>query len=323
MDATRRDTLGLVGAAAATALVGTGGVVAQPVKAKTRFWAAAVTPCDKSRKFDPGAMRDVLAHFKAQGADGVVILGTTGEFPSFTTAERKQVAEVVGKNKNGLDVMINPGTCALPDTIELAKHAVDNGADSLLVIPPYYFNRPPAPALLSYYSALFDQVRIPINLYHIPGVSEVPISIELLAALKAKYPNLAGIKDSSGNAEGYAAFVKAFPDLNMRTGTGNNIEHALDHGMGVILQEGNLFTRQIADVFTAFRAGRDYKAPLKKLRDAQDILGPLQWDFAADKYGLSLQMGSSETYQRWPNPDLTDVQRAQIRTAFAKIKDMG
>lgn len=87
MNTTRRDAL--AGASATAAFIAAGKAVAQPAKAKTRFRAAAVTPCDKDRRFDPGAMRDLLAHLKVQGADGVVVLGTTGEFPSFTTAERE------------------------------------------------------------------------------------------------------------------------------------------------------------------------------------------------------------------------------------------
>jgi hypothetical protein len=68
---------------------------------------------------------------------------------------------------------------------------------------------------------------------HVPGTSGVPISHELLSALQ-HYPNLAGIKDSNGPADEYAAFASAFPDLNMRTGTENNLEYALEHGMGAI-----------------------------------------------------------------------------------------
>ncbi len=82
------------GAAAAAATMG-----AVPAKAaqnlgsssKTLFWVASTTPCDKNLKVDLGAMKDQMAWFKSQGADGVVVLGTTGEYPSFSVAERKAV----------------------------------------------------------------------------------------------------------------------------------------------------------------------------------------------------------------------------------------
>jgi 4-hydroxy-tetrahydrodipicolinate synthase len=250
----------------------------------------------------------------------VVVLGTTGEYPSFSVAERKLVAETALKNKNGLNVIIGPGTPNFPETLELARHAQDNGADGLLVIPPFYYNDPPLEGLVRYYSMLFDQIRIPINLYHIPGTSEVPISHDLLKAL-THYPNLAGIKDSTGNAEGYKAFVAAFPELNMRTGTGNNVEWALDHGMGAILADGNVFPDMWAKVFAAFHAGQDYHAPLARLRAAEALFRPGNiGSYGPMKYALSLRMGSPQTYQRPPNADVTDAQKAAIRSAIDQMK---
>jgi 4-hydroxy-tetrahydrodipicolinate synthase len=324
METTRREALGLAGVAAAAATMAGRPATAAPnlgSPAKTMFWTASVTPCDKNQKFDPGAMRDVLAWFKHSGADGVVVLGTSGEFPSFSVAERKLVAETALKDKNGLNVIIGPGTPNISETVELARHAQDHGADGLLVIPPFYFNDPSTEGLTRYYSMLFDQVRIPINLYHIPGTSEAPISIELLKNL-SHYPNLAGIKDSSGSPQGYKAFVEAFPALNMRTGTNNNLEQAFDHGMGAILADGNVFTELCADVFAAYRAKRDYKPALEKLRAAQRGVQGLGGSPAAMKYGLSLQMGGPPIYPRAPLVEVSGEQKAAIKLALDRLKDM-
>ncbi|WP_354172442.1 MULTISPECIES: dihydrodipicolinate synthase family protein [unclassified Bradyrhizobium] len=81
---------------------------------------AAVTPCDSTGRFDPGAMRAIMEWHKQAGADGIVVLGITGELPSFSVAARKQVAETVLNNKNGLNVIIGPGTPNIAETIELA-----------------------------------------------------------------------------------------------------------------------------------------------------------------------------------------------------------
>ena len=322
METTRRDALGLVGAAAAAIAAGPAMAANLGSPVKTLFWTASVTPCDKSGAFEPGAFRDILAWFKHCGADGVVVLGTSGEFPAFSVAERKQIAEVALKDKLGLNIIVGPGTPNLPETIELSRHAQDHGADGLLVIPPFYYNDPPTDGLTRYYSALFDQVRIPINLYHIPGTSEAPISIELLRNL-SHYPNLAGIKDSSGNPAGYAAFVQAFPELNMRTGTQNNLEHALDHGMGAILADGNVYTTLCAKVFEAYRAKADYHAPLARLRAAEALVADRAiYGYAGMKYGLSLQMGAPQTFPRAPQPELTDAQKATIKRGLDQIKDM-
>jgi 4-hydroxy-tetrahydrodipicolinate synthase len=167
---------------------------------------------------------------------------------------------------------------------------------------------------------LFDQVRIPISLYHIPGTSEAPISLELLQNL-SHYPNLAGIKDSSGAAQGYQAFVKGFPELNMRTGTNSNLETAFANGMGAILADGNVFAKQCATVFAAHRAGQDFKPALEKLRAAQRGTPGLGGSPAAMKYGLALQMGGPMIYPRAPLVEVTSEQKAQIKLAVDKLKD--
>lgn len=329
METTRRDAMGMMGAAAATVMVSKSALAttqrALGSSSKTLFWVASVTPCDKNLKFDPGAFRDVLAWFKHNGADGIVVLGTTGEFPSFSVAERKQIAEVALKDKLGMNIIVGPGTSNFSETLELARHAEANGADGLLVVPPFYYKKPPTDGLVRYYSMLFDQVRIAINLYHIPGTSGVPISHELLHSLE-HYPNLAGIKDSNGPADEYADFVKNFPDLNMRTGTENNLEYALEHGMGAICMDGNVYTRALADVFAAFRAGKDYHAAYNKYRAMTKVMKDLQAGvegYGPMKYALSLQMGGPQTYQRPPFVDVTDAQKVALSKGVDKIKEMG
>jgi 4-hydroxy-tetrahydrodipicolinate synthase len=274
---------------------------------KMLFWVAVSTPCDKSLNFDPELYKDLLAYLKSQGADGVVVLGTTGEFPSFSFAERKKVAETALKNRNGLNIIVGPGTSNFPETIELS----------------FYYKRVQVEPLTKYYSMIFEQVKIPINLYHIPFASGVPISHELLHSLE-HYPNLAGIKDSVSDPEVYHRFVSEFPRLNMRTGTDVNLKYALEHGMGAILAEGNNFTKQIAAVFAAKRAGKDIDAPIAKLNAALKLLRAGGVDeYGPMKYALSLQMGTRQFYQRPPNSNVTEEQKAKIKAALEEIKQMG
>jgi len=322
MNSTRRAFLGAAGTAAIAASAASRGSKTPVSTEKCLFWIAACTPCDRNFKFDDQIYKDMLAYFKDQGADGIVVLGTTGEYPSFSVAERKKVADAAFKHRNGLNIIVSSGTSNFPETIDLSQHAASNGADSLLVIPPFYYKNPPLEGLTKYYSLLFDQVKIPINLYHIPGTSDVPITLELMHSLE-KYPNLAGIKDSTGNAEGYLKFVKEFPKLNMRSGTGNNLPVAMEHGMGAILAEGNLFTRKIADVYAAKRAGKSIDEPLAKLRAAQQILRPTgTGSYGPMKYALSVLMGTRQFYQRPPSVDVTEEQKVKIKEALDQIKKM-
>lgn len=289
---------------------------------KVLFWVAASTPCDKNLKFDEELYKDLLAYLKSNGADGVVVLGTTGEFPSFSVVERKKIAETAFKHRNGLNIIVSPGTANFPETLELSQHAEANGADGLLVVPPFYYRHPGLDGLTRYFSMLFEQVKIQINLYHIPFATGVPISHELLHAME-KYPNLAGIKDSESDPKVYHDFVAEFPRLNMRTGTTENLKYALDHDMGAILAEGNNFTKQIARVFAAKRAGKDLSESVAKLETALELLRAGGVDeYGPMKYALSLQMGTRQFYQRPPNSDVTDEQKAIIKQALEQIKQM-
>jgi 4-hydroxy-tetrahydrodipicolinate synthase len=334
MQTTRRIFLGTAAATAALGMVGAGSVAAVPDAPRTTqasasagdkslFWVAALTPCDKNLKFDEGVYAEMMAYFKATGADGVVVLGTTGEYPSFSVAERKKVAEAAFKHRNGLNIIVSPGTSNFPETIELSQHAAVNGADGLLIIPPFYYKHPPLEGLSRYFSLIFEQVTLPINLYHIPDTSGVPISTELLHRLE-QYPNLSGIKDSDDSVPDYQQFVREFPKLNMRTGTVTNLKPALENGMGAILMEGNLFTRQIAAVFAAKRAGKSLDGPLATLDTAIKLLEPAGgYEFGAMKYALSLQMGTRQTYQRPPHGDVTNDQKARMKVALEKMKQLG
>src|SRR6202795_3050659 len=332
---TRRTFLGAVGAAAALGVVGEAAIpeahgsippasrVPPAATEKQLFWVAASTPCDQSLNFDPELYKEVLAYLKEKGADGVVVLGTTGEFPSFSFAERKKIAETALKNRNGLNIIVGPGTSNFPETIELSKHAEEHGADGLLIVPPFYYKRAQTEPLTKYYSMIFEQVKIPINLYHIPFASGVPISHELLHSLE-HFPNLAGIKDSVSDPEVYHRFVSEFPKLNMRTGTDANLKYALEHGMGAILAEGNNFTKQIAAVFAAKRAGKDLDEPIAKLNAATKLLREGGVDeYGPMKYALSLQMGTRQFYQRPPNSDVTEEQKKKINEALVEIKRQG
>jgi 4-hydroxy-tetrahydrodipicolinate synthase len=321
-ETTRRTFLGAVGAGVAMAAP-RGSKVQNSTTEKCLFWVAACTPCDKNLKFDEAYYRDMMAYFKDQGADGVVVTGTTGEYPSFSIAERKKIQEAALKHRAGLtSIIVSSGTTNFPDTIELSQHAAANGADGLLIIPPFYFKKPPLAGLTKYYSLIFEQVKIPINLYHIPGTSAVPVTAELLHSLE-HYPNLAGIKDSNGDVPEYEMYLKEFPKLNMRTGTGNNLKAALNAKMGAILAEGNLFTKRIANVFMAHREGKDIDAPLATLHAAQAVLRPAGVGFYGPmKFALSLEMGNRQTYQRPPNLDVTDEQKKLIQAGIEQLKSM-
>lgn len=317
MESTRRAFLGAVSVAASAS--------AMPEAAETltsrprgKFYVAAVTPCDNKGRFDEALCRDLMPYFKQGGCDGVMVLGTTGEFPSFSVAERKKIAETALKHRSGMEMLVQVGTPNLPETLDLLAHATANGATGVLCAPPFYFKNPSVEGLTKYFSHVLEAAKIPVYLYHYPAMSAVPISPQLLHNLE-KYPSLGGIKDSTGNAESYTAMCKEFPKLDMMSGTENNLPIALQHGNGAMLVSGNLFPKQTAAVFAAHRAGKSIDEAYAKMRDVQGILrgtgasGAAGIKFALQAYGLR------ESFVRPPQVDMTAEQKAAAKPKLAEL----
>jgi 4-hydroxy-tetrahydrodipicolinate synthase len=159
-------------------------------------FAPVPTPLDLRLAFAADALRAHLSWLAGQGLDGALVLGTNGEFPSFTLAERRAIAEAAAPAGSGLRLMLGIGSCALPEVLELARVAGTVGYESVLCPPPFYFRAAPVRGLAAFFRALLDDSPLPVLLYHIPQVSGVPISDELLDLI-GEHPRLAGVKDSS------------------------------------------------------------------------------------------------------------------------------
>jgi 4-hydroxy-tetrahydrodipicolinate synthase len=333
METTRRQFVG-AGAAAALALGANGAqtiAASAANEAKTHksfrsprdgLWVAAITPVDRKFMFDAPVYKDMLAMWKSQGADGLLVLGTTGEGQSFSLAERKRIAEFAIGNSAGLDIIVGTGTANFPDSIELSRHAADAGADSVLIVPPYYEKNPAGEGVLRYFERVFAEVKSPIRYYHIPRTTGVPITDPSVWSRLGQYSNFVGVKDSNGDAPEYDNIVKQLPNAAVFTGTDSLMERALSSGNGAILASGNLYTRQLAAVWAARRAGKDLADPVAKLKAAQALLRQPGYGqgMAATKYALSVMMGSHQTFSRPPQLDaLTDAEMANIRAGVSKL----
>jgi 4-hydroxy-tetrahydrodipicolinate synthase len=331
MEASRREFLGISAATAALAsglapAVAAAAANSAPASsAKDKFWVAAVTPCDRNYKFDEGAYRDQLSWWKENGADGVLVLGTNGEGPSFSVAERKHITEFALKNKMGLDMIVATGTPNYHEAIELSRHAADHGADSVLIQPPFYYKNPQGEGVIDYFRLVFDEVKTPVRYYHIPKVTGVPVDATVFKAL-AQHPNFVGVKDSNGDPAEYEAIVAAVPStLNIISGTDNNMLAALSHGNGVILGSGNVYTKLVAAIFTAHRAGKDVNEPMARLTAATQMMQANGYgsNYNAVKLALNQMMGGSRmTYARPPHVALSDEQIAKIRAGVSQLKAM-
>jgi 4-hydroxy-tetrahydrodipicolinate synthase len=297
-------------------------------QAKDKFWIAATTPCNAAYEFDAGAYAEQLAWWKSQGADGVLVLGTNGEGPSFSVAERKKVAETAVRHRNGLDLIITTGTPNFKETIELSQHAAAIGGDSVLIQPPFYYKNPKIEGLLEYFRLVMDKLpaSTKVRYYDIPQVTGVTINPAFVTAMAERHPNFIGIKNSHGVADEFEALSTQTPGrLNIISGTDNNMLAALRHGNGVILGSGNVYTRLVANIFAAHRAGQDVQPAYDKLVKATSMMQANGYgsNYNAIKYALNLMMGSDRVNMaRPPHVPLTDEEKAKLRAGVAQLKTM-
>ncbi len=207
------------------------------------IWPALLTPLNADLSIDHASL---AAHSKALLAcdcGGVTPFGTTGEGPSFSMAERKETIEQLIKNGvPAAQIMVSTSCAALPETLELTRHAVNAGVHGCLMLPPFFLKGVPDEGIIDSYRYVIDglnDARLKLYLYHIPQVSGVGLSHHVITTLKKLYPNtILGIKDSACNtahsidlAEAfmqrlapnmvvYVGFEPDLPDLGRRGSTG-------------------------------------------------------------------------------------------------------
>ena len=236
-------------------------------------WAPAMTPLDEDLMPD---LARAVAHVKwllDNGCHGVGIFGTTGEANSFSVEERIAVLEaVVDAGVAPERLMVGTGLCALTDTVRLSAHAAGLGCKSLLMLPPFYYKGVSDEGLAASYSEVIERVGdsgLEIFLYHFPKLSGVPITHGLIELLLKAYPNnVIGLKDSSGDSAGCAAYIERFPQLSVFPGTeAIQLDMLEKGGVGTISATANVNPGQIRKVYDAFRAGDGAAA-----RAQQDIV---------------------------------------------------
>jgi len=159
---------------------------------------AIVTPFQKNGQIDEKALRELIEFQIANGTDGIIPCGTTGESPTLSHEEHDRVIEItIDAVKKRVPVIAGTGSNSTTEALRLTRHAYEVGADGALIVCPYY-NRPSQEGLYQHYKKIAEEVQIPIIPYNIPGRAGVNMNPETVARL-AKIKNIVGIKEASGS----------------------------------------------------------------------------------------------------------------------------
>jgi 4-hydroxy-tetrahydrodipicolinate synthase len=183
---------------------------------------ALVTPFSE----DGVDVRRLADHAKdciARGCRTATIFGTTGEGPSVGATERNRVAEMlISLGIEAHRLVEGVIACSLEEAIYGTSQALRRGAHAVLLAPPFYFRQVPDDAVVAWYAAVFDGVGGDLRdiiLYHIPGMTGVPLSHHVIARLAQRFPGaIRGVKDSACDADATMTLIEAFPDLDILVG---------------------------------------------------------------------------------------------------------
>ncbi|MFW6382942.1 MAG: dihydrodipicolinate synthase family protein [Haloferacaceae archaeon] len=209
-----------------------------------------VTPFDRDGDVDHDRLRDLVAWVEDRDVDFLVPCGSTSEGELLTDEERARVVETVA-DEASVPVLAGTGHPGLRATLEATAAAAAAGADGALVVTPHYYNHDQE-TLAAYYRELADESPLPIYLYSVPVFADARIDPETARAL-AEHPNVAGMKDSSGDlAEFVRTVERVGEDFAMLVGTGSLLAQALDAGAsGGIAALANLYPGRLAAVVDA------------------------------------------------------------------------
>jgi 4-hydroxy-tetrahydrodipicolinate synthase len=284
-----------------------------------------LTPFDAARS--PSAAR-LVKHCRwllRQGV-GLAVFGTNSEANSLSVAEKRGLLDAL--LEAGLPagkMMPGTGACALPEAIELTRHAVQAGCAGALMLPPFFYKGVSDEGLYRAFSTVIDTVadaRLRLYLYHIPPVAQVSISFGLIERLLRRYRGvIAGIKDSSGDWTHTRALLDAFqsPDFDVFAGTETLLLPTLQHGgAGCITATGNVNAAAIVALAQSWQeAGAEGRQ--RALNDTRAIFQryPI---IAAMKAAIAWQSGDAQwTAVRAPLVELDHAQQYELQRALSEI----
>jgi 4-hydroxy-tetrahydrodipicolinate synthase len=172
---------------------------------------AIVTPMNEDGSLDFPRLRGLIDFHIAEGTDGIVIVGTSGESPTVDVDEHCELIRVTVEQSAGrIPVIAGTGANSTREAIELAQRARAVGADACLTVVPYY-NKPTQEGLYRHFRAQAEAVDIPFILYNVPGRTVADLSNETTLRL-AQIPNIVGLKDATGNLDRAGELINRSPD---------------------------------------------------------------------------------------------------------------
>lgn len=211
---------------------------------------ALVTPFDKNKDIDYPALERVVNHIVDNGADFLVVLGTTGETPTLSADEKIAVAKYVKDKADGrIPLVLGLGGNNTAEVISQLKEWDLSGYSAILSVVPAY-NKPPQEGIYMHFKAIAEASPLPVILYNVPGRTGVNMTAETTLRLAREVPGIIGIKEASGNLQQIQRLLREKPDSFTVLSGDDSLTYPLMTlgAQGVISVLGNAYTKDFADM---------------------------------------------------------------------------
>ena len=285
------------------------------------IFTAIVTPFNEDESVDEQTFKNLIDFNLANGVDGIVPCGTTGESPTLSHDEHDRVIELTVEHVNGrAPVIAGTGSNSTREAIRLSQHAEAAGVDALLLVTPYY-NKPTQEGMYRHFRVIAESVTIPCIIYNIKGRTGVNLETDTLMRLTNDCPNVVGVKEASGD-------INQMKDVIARRTNGFSVLSGDDNmtlelikagGDGVISVASNVIPEQMSRMVHLGLEGHFAEAEMLDKK-----LSPL---FAAEfvetnpipiKYMLSLKGMCQEVY-RLPLCELRPPSKDKVQNVLTQM----
>ncbi|OED30888.1 4-hydroxy-tetrahydrodipicolinate synthase [Methanosphaera sp. WGK6] len=283
---------------------------------------AMITPFDKNNNIDEEKYRSFIDFLIAGGVSGIVAAGTTGESATLTHSEHQKVIDIMVDQADGrVTTIAGAGSNATSEALDLVKYSEDAGADSALVITPYY-NKPQQSGLYNHFKFLNDSTNIPIIAYNVPSRTGVDLSVDTITDL-AKLDNIVAIKEANPDLNRLAHLFSLLDKNNLLdnfsvlSGNDSLILPMIAQGSrGVISVVANILPDKTSDLVNSALNGNYTKAQSlsNELFNIMDVLF-IEASPAPTKRALKL-MGNDVGGLRMPINEMSDENEVILKKAL-------
>lgn len=278
---------------------------------------ALVTPFGSDNRVDYASLKGLIEFHVAQGSNGLVIAGTTGEAATLSRAEHCElVVTAVELSAGRLPIIAGTGSNATAQTIDLSLDVGDSGIDAYLLVVPYY-NKPTQEGIYRHFSAIADAVEKPVMLYNVPGRTVTDMLPQTVGRL-SKHGNIFGIKEATGDLHRLAEIQSlVHEDFMLYSGDDFSLRPFIEQGgHGVVTVSGNVVPAAVAELCRLAMAGETEKAkvldetlqPLNNALFVESNPIPVKWAMS--------QMGLLDGRMRLPLTEFAGQYHGQMRAAM-------